>query len=257
MILIFLRFREILFSFLVHLDWKLAFCSSSFDFINKYPYIFLLYRTILFFLTAYDLIHGLILTNPLYEWPIYYTHLTLLITFFAISFQFLVTCRVNFYRGNAIVPRHSLQYIHMILIIISLGTGLAVCLIYWMFIYDPVKILYPKVFFDHGILWFLFLIDIFLFTRLPIYMIDCLPLIIFPLLYGIFTLIIFIFKSKFSRNRIGYIYRSFDFNHEPIRVIIAMILFILFLPIIILFILWNLFRLRRSIQVKTTNENIT
>lgn len=238
----------------LYLDWKLAFCSSSFDFINKYPYIFLIYRTLLFILTIYDLIQGILFTDPIHEWPIYHTHLTLLITFFAVSFQFLVTCRVNFYRGNDIVPRHALQYIHIILIIISLGSGLVVSLVYWAAIYKPSAELYPKIIFDHGLLWFLLLIDIFLFTRLPIYMIDCIPLVIFLMLYGIFTIIIFICKSKFSKDRIGYIYRDFNFNNSPIRVTILMLLFIFFLPIGILFILWNLFRLRRSIHIKIQNE---
>jgi len=177
-----------------NLDWKLAFCSSSFDFINKYPYIFLIYRTLLFVIMIVDLIYGIVITRPVHEWAIYYTHLTLLISFFAISFQLLITYRVNFYRGNDIVPRHYLQYIHIILILISLGSGLTVCLLYWTVIYNSSTLLYyPKIILDHGILWFLLLIDIFLFTRLPIYMIDCIPFIIFAILYVIFTIIIFIF----------------------------------------------------------------
>ncbi len=237
------------------LDWKLAFCSSSFDFINKYPYIFLLYRTLLFFIIIIDLIHGIILAHPIHEWPIYYTHLTLLITFFAITFQFLITCRINFYRGNDIVPRHSLQYIHIILILISLGSGLAVCLLYWTLIYNPlIQLYYPKIILDHGILWFLLLIDIFLFTRLPIYMIDCIPIIIFAAIYGIFTLIIFILKSKFSRGRIGYVYRVLNLNNSPLLATIKLLLLIFFGPVGVMFILWNLFRLRRSISFKDTKK---
>jgi hypothetical protein len=236
-----------------YLDWKLAFCSSSFDFINKYPYIFLLYRTLLFLVTIIDLIHGILNTRPVYEWAIYFTNLTLFLTLIAIIFQFLITCRVQFYRGDDIVPRHSLQYIHIILIIVSLGSGLAVCLLYWTIIYQPsIRLYYPKVIFDHGILWFLLFIDIFIFTRLPIYMIDCVPLIIFAIVYGIFTILVFIFKSKFSNNRIGFVYRVFDFNISPIRVTIQMFLFIFIMPIGITFILWNFFRLRRPIHVKMT-----
>ena len=237
------------------LDWKLAFCSSPFDLINKYPNISLIYRTILFFLTIADLIHGIILASPLLEWPIYYTHLTLLITFFAILFQFIITYRVNFYRGNDIVPRHSLQYIHIILILISLASGFAVCLLYWTIIYkSSIRIYYPKILLDHGIIWFLFLIDIFVFTRLPIYMIDCIPFLIIAFLYGLFTILIYFFKPKFSRDRIGYVYTAFNFSNSPIRVSIQIILFIFFLPIVVVFILWNLFRFRRSIDVKITDE---
>jgi hypothetical protein len=202
-----------------------------------------------------DLIYGIVITRPVHEWAIYYTHLTLLISFFAISFQLLITYRVNFYRGNDIVPRHYLQYIHIILILISLGSGLTVCLLYWTVIYNSSTLLYyPKIILDHGILWFLLLIDIFLFTRLPIYMIDCIPLIIFAILYVIFTIIIFIFKLKFSNDRIGYIYRAFNLNTSPIRVTIQMFLFMFFVPVGIIFILWNLFRLRRSIHMKITNK---
>ncbi|CAF0879798.1 unnamed protein product [Adineta steineri] len=57
-----------------------------------------------------------------------------------------------------------------------------------------------------------------------------------------------------SRNRIGYVYRAFDFNNSPLRVTIQTTLFIFFLPVLIMFILWNLFRLRRAIDVKITNE---
>jgi len=210
---------------------------------------------LLFFITIVDLINGIISTQPVYEWAIYYTNLTLLITFFAILFQFIITYRVNFYRGNDIVPRHSLQYIHMILILISLGSGFIVSFLYWTVIYNPlIRLYYPQVILDHGILWFLLLIDIFVFTRLPIYMIDCIPLIIFGIIYGIFTLLIFIFKLKLSNNRIGYVYRVFNLNDSPIRVTIEIFLFIFFLPIGIIFILWNLFCLRRSIHVKIKNE---
>ncbi|CAF0808393.1 unnamed protein product [Rotaria sordida] len=235
--------------------WKLAFCSSSFDFINKYPNIFLLYRTVLFVLTIFDLVHGIVNTRPVHEWAIYYTHLTLLITFLAVVFQFLIACRVNFYRGDNIVPRHSLQYIHIILILISLGSGLIVSLVYWLILHNSsIQLYYPKMFLDHGILWFLLFIDIFLFTRLPIYMIDCIPSIIFAIIYGIFTLIVFIFKSKFSNDRIGYVYRAFNLNNSPIRVLIQMFLLIFILPIGIMFILWNIFRLRRSIHVEIPND---
>jgi hypothetical protein len=235
--------------------WKLAFCSSSFDMINNYPNVFLIYRTLLFALTMFDLIHGIVITRPVYEWPIYYTHLTLLITFFAVLFQFIITYRVNFYRGNDIVPRHSLQYIHIVLILISLGSGLVVCLLYWTIIHNSsIYLSPPKIILDHGILWFLLLIDIFLFTRLPIYMIDCIPLLIFTILYGLFTLMIFLFKPKFSKDRIGYVYRAFNFNDLSIRMSIQMILFICFMPCGIMFILWNLFRLRRSIHVKINDE---
>ena len=234
-----------------NLDWKLAFCSSSFEFINKYPSIILVYRTLLFALTCVDLIHGIINTSPVYEWTVYYTHLALLITFLAIIFQFLTTYRVNFYRGDDIVPRHSLQYIHIILILISLGSGLSVCLLYWTVIYKPLASLYyPQIIFDHGILWLLFLIDIFLFTRLPIYMIDCIPFIICTIIYGLFTVIIFILKLKFTNDRIGYIYQEFNLNQSPLHVAIRMLLFIFLMPVGIIFILWNLFRLRRSIHVK-------
>ncbi|CAF0723799.1 unnamed protein product [Rotaria sp. Silwood1] len=235
--------------------WKLAFCSSSFNFINKYPNIFLLYRTVLFVITIFDLIHGIVIMRPVHEWAIYYTHLTLFITFLAIVFQFLITYRGNFYRGNDIVPRHSLQYIHIVLILISLGSGLIVSLVYWSIMYKPsTRSYYPKIVFDHGILWFFLFIDVFLFTRLPIYMIDCIPIIAFSIIYGIFTLTIFIFKSKFSNNRIGYVYRAFNLNDSPTRVLIQMFLFIFIVPIIIMFILWNIFRLRRSIHVKIKNE---
>ncbi|CAF0970206.1 unnamed protein product [Adineta steineri] len=234
--------------------WKLVFCSSSYDCINKYPNIFLIYRTLLFVLTIIDLIYGIVIARPVQEWIIYFTHLTLLITFLAIIFQFLITYRVNFYRGNQIVPQHYVQYIHIILILISLSSGLVVCLIFWIFLYNPVVRLYSSLILDHGIIWLLFFIDIFLLTRLPIYMIDCIPLIIFVFLYGLFTFIIFIFKFQFSRNRIGYVYRAFDFNNSPLRVTIQAILFIFFLPVLIMFILWNLFRLRRAIDVKITNE---
>ncbi|CAF2717933.1 unnamed protein product [Rotaria sp. Silwood2] len=235
--------------------WKLAFCSSPFDFINKYPNIFLLYRTVLFVITIFDLIHGIVITRPVHEWAIYYTHLTLLITFFAIIFQFLITYRVNFYHGDNIVPRHSLQYIHIVLILISLGSGFIVSLVYWSVLYNPTtRSYYLKIVLDHGILWFLLLIDIFLFTRLPVYMIDCIPIILFSTIYGMFTLIIFIFKLKFSNNRIGYIYLAFNLNNSPIHVLIQMFVLIFILPIVIMFILWNIFRLRRSIHVKITNE---
>jgi hypothetical protein len=210
---------------------------------------------LLFIIAITDLIHGIVSASYVYEWPIYYTHLTLLITFLAISFQFLITCRVNFYRGDEIVPQRYLQYIHIILILISLGSGLAVCVLYWSVIYEPsTNLYYPKIVLDHGILWFLLVIDIFLFTRLPIYMIDCIPFMIFPFLYGIFTVIIFIFKFKFSGDRIGYVYRVFDLNKSPIRVTIRLFLFIFFMPVGIMFILWNLFRLRRPIHVKITKE---
>jgi hypothetical protein len=238
-----------------YLDWKLAFCSSSFEFINKYPSIVLIYRTFLFALTVFDLIHGIVNTHPMHEWPIYYTHLTLLITFLAIIFQLLTTYRINFYRGDHIVPRHSLQYIHIILILISLGSGFVVCLLFWTMIYNPLIRLHPpKLILDHGILWLLFLIDIFVFTRLPIYMIDCIPLLICGVIYGIFTIVVFIIKLKFSNNRIGYVYRAFDFNDSPIRVTVQIILFMFILPVGIIFILWNLFRLRRLIHLKITNE---
>jgi hypothetical protein len=85
-------------------------------------------------------------------------------------------------------------------------------------------------------------------------MIDCIPFMIFVFLYGIFTVIIFIFKLEFSLNRIGYVYEVFDLNKSPIRVTIQMFLFIFFMPVGIMFILWNLFRLRRPIHVKITNE---
>ncbi|CAF0775792.1 unnamed protein product [Adineta ricciae] len=171
-------------------DWKLAFCSSSIDFINKYPNIFLLYRTILFFLTLIDLIHGIVIAHPIHEWFIYFTHLTLLITFFAVSFQFLTTCRVNFFRGDRIVPSSHVQYIHMILIVISLGTGLAICLLYWTFIYNPsMSNNYLKMVFDHGVLWILIFIDILIFTRLPIYMID-------------FSILVIIERDTFTRHSI-------------------------------------------------------
>ncbi|CAF1596508.1 unnamed protein product [Adineta ricciae] len=235
-------------------DWKLAFCSSSIDFINKYPNIFLLYRTILFFLTLIDLIHGIVIAHPIHEWFIYFTHLTLLITFFAVSFQFLTTCRVNFFRGDRIVPSSHVQYIHMILIVISLGTGLAICLLYWTFIYNPsMSNNYLKMVFDHGVLWILIFIDILIFTRLPIYMIDCIPIMIFACLYGLFTIIAFIFSFNFSNNRTGYVYQAFDLHHSPLRVIMQILLFIFLLPVGTVFILWNVFRLRRSIDVKVTN----
>ncbi|CAF1283296.1 unnamed protein product [Rotaria magnacalcarata] len=236
--------------------WKLAFCSSSFDCINKYPNIFLLYRTVLFSITIFDFVYGIVSTHPLHEWVIYYTHLTVLITFLAIVFQFLITYRANFYRGNDIVPRHSLQYVHITLIIISLGSGLVVCLAYWSVIYIPtaLAISHSRIILEHGVLWFLLLIDVLFFTRLPIYMIDCIPIIIFGTIYGIFTIIIFMLQSKFSNNRIGYIYRAFNLNSAPLRVSIQMFLFIFILPIGIIFILWNLFRLRRSIHVKITDD---
>ncbi|UJR25977.1 hypothetical protein I4U23_007325 [Adineta vaga] len=234
--------------------WKLAFCSSSFDFLNKYPSTFLCYRTILFFLTTIDLIHGITITHPIQEWAIYFTHLTLLITFFSVLFQFLTTCRVNFFRGDKIVPRPYIQLIHMILIIISLGTGLVVSLVFWSIIYNPlIPAYYPKIIFDHGVLWLLVFIDIFLFTRLPIYMIDCVPLMIFAFLYGLFTILIFIFKLNLSKNRIGYVYQAFDLRQSPLRVIMQISFFIFLLPIGIIFLLWNFFRLRRSIDVKITN----
>lgn len=239
----------------LYLDWKSAFCSSSFDVINKYPNIILIYRTFLFAGIIFHLIHEFLTIHPLYEWPIYYTHLTLLVTFFAILFQFIITYRVNFYRGNDIVPRHSLQYIHMILIIISLGSGLAVSLFYWTALHrTSVRFYTPKIILDHGILWFLLLIDVFLFTRLPFYMIDCIPLLIFAMIYGIFTLLVYLFQWKFSRERVGYIYRIFSFNHSPLRVTIQMILFVLVVPCGITWILWHLFRLRRSIDVQISNE---
>ncbi len=238
-----------------YLDWKLAFCSSSFNLINKYPNLFLIYRTLLFVITIIDLIHGITITRPVHEWGIYYTHLTLLIIFFAILFQFIITYRVNFYRGNDIVPRHCLQYIHMILILISLGSGLAVCLLYWTVIYRPsTRLYYPRLILDHGILWLLLFIDIFVFTRLPIYMIDCIPLMIFAIIYGIFTLIVFLSKTKFSHDRMGYVYRAFNFNNSPIRVIIQMVLFVFFVPLGSMLILWNLFRLRRPIHVKIAKK---
>ncbi|CAF5131085.1 unnamed protein product, partial [Rotaria sp. Silwood1] len=55
-------------------------------------------------------------------------------------------------------------------------------------------------------------------------------------------------------NRIGYVYRAFNLNDSPTRVLIQMFLFIFIVPIIIMFILWNIFRLRRSIHVKIKNE---
>jgi len=236
---------------LFSLDWKLAFCSSSFTFLNKYPNIFLIYRTILFFVVLIDLIHGILLTHPIHEWPIYYTHITLLITFFAILFQFIITYRVNFFRGNDIVPRHSLQYIHVILILISLTSGLAVCLLYWTVIYNSsAQIYYPKIILDHGILWLLLFIDIFFLTRLPIYMIDCIPFLILTFIYGLFTLLIFIFKSRFSRNRIGYVYSAFNLSNSPLRVTIQLGSFIVLVPIASVFLLWNIFRLRRAIDVQ-------
>jgi hypothetical protein len=236
-------------------NWKSAFCSSSFEFINKYPNLILIYRTLLFGLTMFDLIHGIVLIRPIHEWPIYYTHLTLLITFLAILFQFIITYRVNFYRGNDIVPRHSLQYIHIVLILISLGSGLATCLIYWTIIHNStMRLLSIKLIVDHGILWLLFFIDIFIFTRLPIYMIDCIPSIIFAFIYGIFTLIIFLMKTKFSKNRLGYVYHAFNFNNLSLNMSIQFVLFIFFVPCGVMFILWNLFFLRGSIQVKTIEE---
>ncbi|CAF3327617.1 unnamed protein product [Rotaria socialis] len=236
--------------------WKLAFCSSSFDCINKYPNIFLLYRTVLFSITIFDFVYGIVSTDPVHEWIIYYTHLTVLITFLAIVFQFLITYRANFYRGNDIVPRHSLQYVHIMLIIISLGSGLAVCLAYWSIIHSSTARAIPhsRIILEHGVLWFLLLIDVLFFTRLPIYMIDCIPIIIFGIIYGIFTIIIFMLQSRFSNNRIGYIYQALNLNSAPLRVSIQMFLFIFILPIAIIFILWNLFRLRRSIHVKITGE---
>ncbi|CAM4871786.1 unnamed protein product [Rotaria socialis] len=208
--------------------WKLAFCSSSFDCINKYPNIFLLYRTVLFSITIFDFVYGI----------------------------FLITYRANFYRGNDIVPRHSLQYVHIMLIIISLGSGLAVCLAYWSIIHSSTARAIPhaRIILEHGVLWFLLLIDVLFFTRLPIYMIDCIPIIIFGIIYGIFTIIIFMLQSRFSNNRIGYIYQALNLNSAPLRVSIQMFLFVFILPIAIIFILWNLFRLRRSIHVKITGE---
>lgn len=239
----------------VYLDWKSAFCSSSFEIINKYPNITLIYRTFLFAGMIFHLIHGLVTIRPIYEWPIYYTHLTLLVTFFAILFQFIITYRVNFYRGNDIVPRHSLQYIHMILILISLGSGLAVSLLYWALIHQTsVRFYSPKIILDHGIFWFLLLTDVFFFTRLPFYMIDCIPSLIFAMLYGIFTLLVYFFQWNFSRNRVGYVYLVFNFNQSPVRVTMQLILFIFVVPCAITWILWHVFRLRRSIHVKMNEE---
>lgn len=112
----------------------------------------------------------------------------------------------------------------------------------------------PKITLDHGVLWLLLFIDIFFFTRLPIYMIDCIPVIIFAIIYGIFTIIIFILKSKFSNNRVGYVYRAINLNNSPIRVSIQMLLFMFVMPIGIIFILWNLLRLRRPIHVQISND---
>ena len=176
-------------------------------------------------------------------------------TFFAILFQFIITYRVNFYRGNDIVPRHSLQYIHMILILISLGSGFAVSLFYWTVVHrTSVRFYTPKIILDHGILWFLLLIDVFFFTRLPFYMIDCIPLVIFAMIYGIFTLLAYLFQWKFSHNRVGYIYRVFSFNYSPIRVTIQVVLFVFVVPCGVTWILWHLFRLRRSIDVQITDK---
>ena len=237
------------------IDWKDAFCSSSFEVINRYPHSFLLYRTVLIVLTVASLIYGMANTHPIYEWLIYYTHLTLLVTFLAVVFQFLVTSRIQFYRGDNIVPRPTLQYIHMILIIVALGSGLIVSLVYWTFIFRPVpSALLPKVIFEHGVIWFLLLIDIVFFTRLPIYMIDCIPLMIFVFLYVLFTISIYLFQCTFSRNRVGLVYRAFDFNQSPIRVGISAFVSVFILPFAVPFFLWNIFRVRRAIQVKILND---
>jgi hypothetical protein len=74
------------------------------------------------------------------------------------------------------------------------------------------------------------------------------------IIYGIFTLIIFLFKIKFSKDRIGYVYHTFNFNNLSIGMSIQIVLFISFIPFGIMFILWNLFRLRRSIDVKINDE---
>ena len=116
------------------------------------------------------MIRGIVSTRPLHEWAICYTHLTLLISFLTIIFQFSGTYHVNVYHRDRIAPRHYLQYIHMVLTVISFGSDLTVYLLYWLIIYKPSTSFYVlKIIFDHGILWFLLLIDIFFFKHLPIY----------------------------------------------------------------------------------------
>lgn len=176
-------------------------------------------------------------------------------TFFAILFQFIITYRVNFYRGNDIVPRPCLQYIHMILILISLGSGFAVSLFYWTVVHrTSVSSYTPKIILDHGILWFLLLIDVFLFTRLPFYMIDCIPVLIFAMIYAMFALLAYLFQWKFSHNLVEYIDRVFSFKHSPVHVTMQVILFVFVVPCGVTWILWHLFRLRRSIDVQIRDE---
>lgn len=117
------------------------------------------------------------------------------------------------------------------------------------------RLYYPRAILEHGVLWLLLFIDVFVFTRLPIYMIDCIPIMIFTLIYGLFTVIIFIFKSEFSNDRIGYVYQVFDLKNSPIHVSITMAFVIIFIaPIVIVFILWNLIRLRHPINVEINNQ---
>ena len=235
----------------VHSDWQAAFCSSSFDSISRHTNFILLYRTILLSVTLVDLIYGITQTDPIFEWMIYYTHLTLLVTFFAVGFQFLITSRIKFYHGDRIVPPPYFQSIHLNLLLISLGSGVAVCVIYWLFIYHPHSSLnMPKTIFDHGLLWLLLFVDVFFFTRLPIYMIDFIPLMITSFIYGLFTLSIYFFQAKFSRKRVGYVYKAFDFTAAPLRSTLVLAVFVVLAPILIVFLLWNCFRLRRSIDVQ-------
>lgn len=239
----------------INSDWKAAFCSSSFDSISRHTNFILLYRTILLVVTLIDLIYSITQTKPVFEWMIYYTHLTLLVTFCAIGFQFLITSRIKFYHGEHIVPQSYFQSMHIILLLIALGSGLAVCIIYWTFIYNPhSSVNFLKIVFDHGLLWFLLFIDVFFFTRLPIYMIDFIPLMISSFIYGLFTIYIYFFQLKFSRDRVGFVYRSFNFNVDPLRMTLLLICFIVCAPVLIIFLLWNFFRLRRSIDVQIPKE---
>ena len=216
-----------------------------------------MYRTVLLILAVVDLAYDIVNAPSLYECSIYYTHLAVVVTFLAIIFQFLITSRMRFYHGDDIVPRQSLQSMHIILIFVSLGLGLAVCLVYWTMFYEPSSELdFPKLIFAHGVLWLLFFIDISCLTRLPFHMIDCIPLMIFASLYALITGIVCLVELNLDveQQHRGYMHQALKANLTPARLSIYLFVFIFVLPIVIVFVLWNLFRLRRSILSQTTSQ---
>ncbi|CAF0801736.1 unnamed protein product [Didymodactylos carnosus] len=237
--------------YFVDTKWVSGFCTSPYRILNRF-YLIYSYRILLFLLAIIDIIYGIVNQTPIAQWLVYLTHYTLIAICLAILNNFILTTilYINLKYHTQRTPWIWYQVYHSITITIALGAGCIVFVLFWTLIFPTSPHIHNvRTILDHGILWSLLFVDIFCFTRFPIYMIDVIPLFFYALFYAILTVIFYATKIKLSRERVGYVYSALNLNKEPTRAAILLTMFTTILPPLVIFLFWNIFRLRRTTDV--------